>query len=189
MTLPFPAPPEILNHSRLRQRTLTSLIAGCTFAGAAAWPVASHAVGLGALSGEAVIGEALQLSVPLTGPIDRPIENECISVRRTADPVDPEFFPRDLAARIDRVSGSPHFGELRLQPVARLCRDGDATRHGDLGHSGSVGNHCAGVFRSADSPCSRQYPERRRRANCGRQQPASRRPRQTKYHPRPRADA
>lgn len=67
VTLPSPASPEIPKHSKLRQRKLASILAGCTFVGVATWPVSGHALGFGALGGEAIIGEALRLNIPLTG--------------------------------------------------------------------------------------------------------------------------
>jgi hypothetical protein len=76
-------------------------------AGMLGWPSVGLALGLGQLSGDAVIGESLQLEVPMTGTIDRPIDNECVSVRRVADSIDSEYFPRDLIARVDRQSGTP----------------------------------------------------------------------------------
>ncbi|MBI4998753.1 MAG: hypothetical protein HZC22_18005 [Rhodocyclales bacterium] len=70
------------------------------------WPLAGQAIGLGKLAGEAIIGEGLQLEIPLTGSIDRPLGSECVSVRRSPDAVDPEYFPRDLVARIDSQTGA-----------------------------------------------------------------------------------
>ncbi|HZV53371.1 MAG TPA: hypothetical protein VFF82_00405, partial [Rhodocyclaceae bacterium] len=72
-----------------------------------ALPAAAHALGLGRVVGEAVLGESLQLEVPLTGSMDRPLEGECIILRRPPDTIDTEYFPRDLTARIDRQSGVP----------------------------------------------------------------------------------
>ncbi len=84
------------------RKTLSLLLAGVLV-----WPAVGLALGLGQLSGEAIIGESLQLEVPLTGTMDRPIDNECVSVRRTTDSIDAEYFPRDLVARVDRQSGTP----------------------------------------------------------------------------------
>jgi hypothetical protein len=84
------------------RKTLALLMAGVLV-----WPSVGLALGLGQLSGDAVIGESLQLEVPMTGTIDRPIDNECVSVRRVADSIDTEYFPRDLIARVDRQSGTP----------------------------------------------------------------------------------
>jgi len=75
--------------------------------GLLAWPAASYALGLGPLAGDTVIGETLVLTVPLTGTIDRPVDSECVSVRRSPDSIDPEYFPRDLAVRVDRQAGTP----------------------------------------------------------------------------------
>lgn len=107
VTHPCPASSEIPNHPTLRQRKLATLIASCTFTSLVAWPLACQAVGLGASSGDAVIGEPLHLSVPLTGTIDQPLDDACISVLRPTDPIDPTFFPRDLAAHINRALGTP----------------------------------------------------------------------------------
>jgi len=54
-----------------------------------------------------VIGEALQVEVPVTGTMDRPLDSDCISLRRVPEGLDPEYFPRDLVARVDRQSGAP----------------------------------------------------------------------------------
>jgi hypothetical protein len=79
-------------------------LAGCAVAAIAAWPLAGQALGLSAASGEAVIGESLQVEVPLTGTMDRPLDSDCISIRRVPEGLDPEYFPRDLVARVDRQS-------------------------------------------------------------------------------------
>lgn len=79
----------------------------CLLAGFLAWPLACQAIGLGKLAGEAVIGEGLQLEVPLTGTIDRPLGSECVTVRRSPDGSDPDYFPRDLVARVDSQTGTP----------------------------------------------------------------------------------
>lgn len=62
---------------------------------------------MSAASGEAVIGESLQVEVPVTGTMDRPLDSDCVSVRRVPEGLDPEYFPRDLVARVDRQSGTP----------------------------------------------------------------------------------
>jgi hypothetical protein len=82
------------------------LIAGSTCAGLLVWPVTGNALGLGAVAGEATIGEALMLQVPLTGTLDRPLESSCFSLRRVPDGLDAEYFPRDLVARVDTQAGS-----------------------------------------------------------------------------------
>jgi len=87
------------------RKALSGLLAGGTIASLLAWPLASHALGLGRLVGEAVIGEALQLEVPLTGTPDRPLDSECVTVLRSPDSIDVDYFPRDLAGRIDRQAG------------------------------------------------------------------------------------
>jgi hypothetical protein len=72
---------------------------------ASALPVGSHALGLGKIVGEPVLGESLQLTIPLTGSVDRPMDNECVVVRRPPDSIDAEYYPRDLQARIETQAG------------------------------------------------------------------------------------
>lgn len=79
----------------------------CVLVAILAWPLACTALGLGPLAGDAVIGEGLQLEVPLTGTIDRPLTSECVAVRRSPDGIDADYFPRDLAARVDSQAGTP----------------------------------------------------------------------------------
>lgn len=69
-------------------------------------PPAAQALGLGRLAGEAVIGDSLQLTVPLTGSIDRPLDQECLTLARPAVYLEAEYFPRDLKARIETREGS-----------------------------------------------------------------------------------
>lgn len=92
------------------------LVAGGSCIVLLAWPIASSALGLGALAGEATIGESLLLEVPLTGTLDRPLDSSCISLRRVPDGLDPEYFPRDLLAHVDSQTGSP-----RLQISSRAA--------------------------------------------------------------------
>ncbi len=70
-------------------------------------PGVGHALGLGRAIGEAVLGESLLVEIPVTGTIDRPIDSGCVSVQRMPDSIDPEYFPRDLAVRVDRITGAP----------------------------------------------------------------------------------
>lgn len=70
-------------------------------------PGVSHALGLGRAVGEPVLGESLLIEVPVTGTIDRPLDSDCVSVRRSPDSIDAEYFPRDLTARVDRQGGVP----------------------------------------------------------------------------------
>lgn len=70
-------------------------------------PGVSHGLGLGRAVGEPVLGESLLIEVPVTGTIDRPIDSDCVSVRRSPDSIDAEYFPRDLTARVDRQGGTP----------------------------------------------------------------------------------
>jgi hypothetical protein len=70
-------------------------------------PATGHALGLGRAIGEPVLGEAVQIEIPLTGTIDRPLGMECISLRRPPESIDADYFPRDLTARLDRTSGTP----------------------------------------------------------------------------------
>lgn len=66
-----------------------------------------HALGLGRVAGEAILGEALQVEVPLIGSIDRALDDSCISASQALDSIDAEYFPRDLKLRLDRQNGSP----------------------------------------------------------------------------------
>ena len=68
-------------------------------------PATSHALGLGRALGEPILGESLQLEVPLTGTIDRPLDNDCVAIRRPPDSIDADYFPRDLTARVERQGG------------------------------------------------------------------------------------
>jgi hypothetical protein len=70
-------------------------------------PAVSHGLGLGRAIGEPVLGESLLVEVPVTGTIDRPIDSECVSVRRSPESIDADYFPRDMAARVDGAGGSP----------------------------------------------------------------------------------
>jgi pilus assembly protein FimV len=82
------------------------MVAGSVCIGLFAWPIASNALGLGSIAGEAIIGEALLLEVPLTGMPERPLESSCFSLRRVPDGLDPEYFPRDLVAHVDDQAGA-----------------------------------------------------------------------------------
>jgi hypothetical protein len=79
---------------------------------------------LGRLAGEPVIGEGLQLEIPLTGTMDRPLGSECVTVRRIPDAIDPEYFPRDLVARLDSQAGLARIvltsGGAMRQPVVEF---------------------------------------------------------------------
>lgn len=79
-------------------------------------PGGAQALGLGAAVGDSVLGETLQLQVPLTGSVNGPLDNNCVSIRRPADPIDPDYFPRDLMVRVDNVAGS-----LRLLIASRTA--------------------------------------------------------------------
>jgi len=94
-------------------RRRSSLI---TIAVAAAFglPVGAHALGLGGIVGESILGESLQVEVPLTGSLDGALDNNCVSLKRPAEMIDPEYFPRDLVSRVDKQSGN-----LRLLVATR----------------------------------------------------------------------
>jgi hypothetical protein len=83
-----------------RQTLALALIAGALL------PATGHTLGLGRIVGEPILGETLQLTLPLTGSIDRPLDNECVTVRRPPDSIDAEYFPRDLTTRIDTRNGT-----------------------------------------------------------------------------------
>jgi pilus assembly protein FimV len=93
--------PRLPDKSHFRSRA--SAIAVATVFGL---PATGYALGLGGIVGESILGEALQLEVPLTGTLDGALDNNCVSLRRPADPIDPEYFPRDMVARVDKQSGS-----------------------------------------------------------------------------------
>lgn len=94
----FPQRVTSANIATLRHRTRPLLAAITTLA----LPATSLALGLGRPIGEPVLGESLQLAVPLTGTIDRPLDNDCVTIRRPPDSIDADYFPRDLVARVDR---------------------------------------------------------------------------------------
>lgn len=97
------------SHTHLPRRPqrfpLRSLTIVTALATAFALPAPSFGLGLGKATGEPVLGETLQIEIPLTGSMDGPIENNCVSILRSADSVDPEYFPRDAVARVDRQAG------------------------------------------------------------------------------------
>jgi hypothetical protein len=64
------------------------------------------ALGLGKPLGEPVLGETLRLELPLTGTLDRPVDADCVQVRRSGDISEDDYFPRDISARIDRQGGA-----------------------------------------------------------------------------------
>jgi hypothetical protein len=77
-----------------------------TAAVAMALPAISHGLGLGRAIGEPVLGESLLIEVPVTGSMDRPLDSECIAVRRSPESIDAEYFPRDIVVRVDRQAGT-----------------------------------------------------------------------------------
>lgn len=82
-----------------RRELALALLAACVL------PATSHALGFGRIVGEPILGETLQLTIPLIGSIDRPLDNDCVTLRRPPDSIDAEYFPRDLAARVDAQAG------------------------------------------------------------------------------------
>lgn len=89
------------------RETAPGLLAATTFVVTLLLPSPGHALGFGRLTGEAVIGEALQLELPLTGSIDRPLDAGCVSVYRPTNAIDADYFPRDLTIRVDPQAGTP----------------------------------------------------------------------------------
>jgi pilus assembly protein FimV len=69
-------------------------------------PAVAHALGLGPATGSSVLGETLQLTIPLTGSLDGPLDKDCIAVRRPTDPIEPDYYPRDLAVHLDKSAGT-----------------------------------------------------------------------------------
>ena len=64
------------------------------------------ALGLGKPLGEPVLGEPLRLELPLTGTLDRPVDADCVQVRRSGDSSEDDYYPRDINARIERQGGA-----------------------------------------------------------------------------------
>jgi hypothetical protein len=69
-------------------------------------PFTAHALGLGKVVGEPVLGQALRLEIPLIGSVERAVDGECVSVRRTADALEEDYLPRDLVVRVERQAGA-----------------------------------------------------------------------------------
>jgi len=69
-------------------------------------PISAYPLGLGKIVGEPVLGEVLRLEIPLIGSITQSLDDECVSVRRPAEPLDEDYLPRDLIARVDKQSGT-----------------------------------------------------------------------------------
>lgn len=102
-----PRLPALTDGRRRKSRSPEGRWLAATLAAILMIPGAGHALGLGRAIGEAVLGESLLIEIPVTGTIDRPIDSSCVSVQRMPDSLDPEYFPRDLAVRIDRIAGAP----------------------------------------------------------------------------------
>ena len=84
----------------------------------------AHAVGLGPAQGAPILGEPLRLEVPLIGGFDRPVHDACITVRRSPEAIDADYFPRDLVGRLDTRSTPPRIilsGDAALrQPLVEF---------------------------------------------------------------------
>jgi hypothetical protein len=102
-----PAPCGHSSRPPIARETASSLLAATTLAVTLLLPNPSHALGFGRLAGEPVIGEALQLELPLTGTVDRPLDAGCVSVYRPTNAIDADYFPRDLNVRVDPQAGTP----------------------------------------------------------------------------------
>lgn len=68
---------------------------------ALAVPGKAAALGLGPVAGEPIIGEPLAITIPLTGGLDRPFDNNCIILSRPGNSLEADYFPRDLSSRIE----------------------------------------------------------------------------------------
>jgi hypothetical protein len=77
-------------------------------------PTVGHALGLGRIQGDAILGETLQVEVALTGASDKSIDDDCLSIQRPADAIDADYFPRDMVAHVDRQGGG-----LRIRLATR----------------------------------------------------------------------
>jgi pilus assembly protein FimV len=100
----FQQPVTLIPFARWVCRARPTVVALATLL---ALPDAGHALGLGRTLGEPVLGESLQLEVPIIGTLDRPLDNDCVTIRRPPDSIDADYFPRDLIARVDRQGNAP----------------------------------------------------------------------------------
>ena len=97
-----PNQPPRMTAARFRRRALTLGLAAVF-----GQPACALALGLGGVVGEPVLGEALQIEVPLTGSLEGALDSNCVLVQRPSDTIDADYFPRDLAARIDKQAAGP----------------------------------------------------------------------------------
>jgi hypothetical protein len=98
-----PQPQSRLAYARPWCRQAAAAAVAAALAGV---PFTAHALGLGKVVGEPVLGQALRLEIPLIGSVDRAVDSECVSVRRTADALEEDYLPRDLAVRVERQAGA-----------------------------------------------------------------------------------
>lgn len=69
-------------------------------------PGLGHALGLGALRGEAFLGEPLRVEVQLIGDSPAPLGRECVALQRPEQTPDDGSFPRNMTARLEsRANG------------------------------------------------------------------------------------
>jgi len=102
--------------------TMSKLLAGSPWRSglaalaAATLPGSVSALGLGQAVGSSVLGETLHLEVPLAGSLDGPLDDNCVAVRRPNDPIDSDYYPRDLVVHLDNAGGN-----LRLQIASKTA--------------------------------------------------------------------
>lgn len=106
------SPPPGLVRNTVAAALPRALAAIGLLSGSPAW-----ALGLGQIAGQAVIGDPVRLEIPLTGAIDRPIDNECVTIRRSGNPIDPEYFPNGLSVSVDRQATPPRVIVTRSNAV------------------------------------------------------------------------
>lgn len=68
-------------------------------------PGKAAALGLGPVAGEPIIGEPLAVTIPLTGGLDRPFDNNCLILSRPGNGLEADYFPRDISGRIETGEG------------------------------------------------------------------------------------
>lgn len=68
-------------------------------------PGFSYALGLGALHGEAYLGEPLRVEIQLVGDSTTPLGRDCVSLQRPEQTPDDGSFPRNMTARIEPRAG------------------------------------------------------------------------------------
>ena len=65
------------------------------------------ALGLGPASGNPILGQPLQLQIPLLGVSGRPPESKCVFISQSTTRIDNDYLPRDVRSVVDTDGGSP----------------------------------------------------------------------------------